>query len=605
MQLRRCILYLQVPCLLASFRYSQVVSALQEQLDDALIRLRRAETDLFDIEVKKAEGGLPQSIINSVSAFANGDGGLVILGLDEADGFRSVDVDAAKIAADFGSACAEQLEPPVRPEIDIASVDGRPVVVAAVEGLASDRKPCFVKSRGMDRGSFIRTHDGDRRMTTYEVHVLASSKGQPVDDTAPVSGVSVGDLDAELVRGLTRRLRSTRGGVFSQATDDEILRLMGIVVDDERGPSVTLAGLLAVGRYPQQFLPQLDATFVVYATVSGEPLADGTRFIDNQSIDGPIPAMVAEALAAVRRNMKRRSVIVGLGREDRWEYPEEAVREIVANALMHRDYHPSAHGAQVRIELYPDRIEVTSPGGLYGPIAREDLGAEPQSSSRNARLAKLLEDVEVAGTGRTVCENRGSGLIATAAALRGAGIEPPELIDTVREFRVVIRNHGLLDEEALEWLSTIDTVGLNDRQRLGLAFLHRNRGLTNQQYRTLTGCDALTATRDLTGMAGRNLIDKTSDRRWAVWHLLGTDLRDTQQQLDLAPAEPRSRRDRRPEILRLLAHGERSSTDLSDALGLTRQAVLNWLHKLEADGTVRPTSANRRSPRNRWELTPK
>ena len=380
---------------------------------------------------------------------------------------------------------------------------------------------------------------------------------------------------------------------------------MGIVVDDERGPSVTLAGLLAVGRYPQQFLPQLDATFVVYATVSGEPLADGTRFIDNQSIDGPIPAMVAEALAAVRRNMKRRSVIVGLGREDRWEYPEEAVREIVANALMHRDYHPSAHGAQVRIELYPDRIEVTSPGGLYGPIAREDLGAEPQSSSRNVRLAKLLEDVEVAGTGRTVCENRGSGLIATAAALRGAGIEPPELIDTVREFRVVIRNHGLLDEVALEWLSTIDTVGLNDRQRLGLAFLHRNRGLTNQQYRTLTGCDALTATRDLTGMAGRNLIDKTSDRRWAVWHLVGTELRDTQQQLDLAAAEPRSRRDRRPEILRLLADGERSSTDLSNALSLTRQAVLNWLHKLEADGTVRPTSANRRSPRNRWELTPK
>ena len=200
------------------------------------------------------------------------------------------------------------------------------------------------------------------------------------------------------MRGLVKRLRSTRGGVFSQPGDDDILRLMGIVVDGEDGTCVTLLGLLALGRYPQQFLPQLDATFVVYATTTGEPLADGTRFIDNQSIDGPVPTMVAEALAAVRRNMKRRSVIVGLGREDRWEYPEEAVREIVANALMHRDYHPLAQGAQVRIELYPDRLGVTSPGGLYGPIAREDLGAEPQSSSRNARLAKLLEDVEVAGT---------------------------------------------------------------------------------------------------------------------------------------------------------------------------------------------------------------
>ena len=154
---------------------------------------------------------------------------------------------------------------------------------------------------------------------------------------------------------------------------------------------------------------------------------------------------------------------------------------------MRRDYHPLTHGTQVRVALYPDRLEVASPGGLFGPIAREDLLAEPISSSRNARLDKLLEDVEIEGTGRTVCENRGSGLIA-AAALRGVGIEPPELIDVVREFRVVIRNHGLLDDTGLAWLATIDTADLNDRQCLGLAFLHRHCKITNQQYRTITRC---------------------------------------------------------------------------------------------------------------------
>jgi ATP-dependent DNA helicase RecG len=301
----------------------------------------------------------------------------------------------------------------------------------------------------MDRGSYIRTHDGDRRLTTYEVHILASSSGQPVDDMAAVPGATIEDLDPDLVRVLVKRLRSTRGGVFSQTTEAEILRLMGVVVDNEGGLRVTLAGLLALGRYPQQFLPQLDATFVAHPTTSGEPLADGTRFTDNQSIDGPIPAIVAEALAAVRRNMKRRSVIVGLGREDRWEYPEEAVREVVANALMHRDYHPLARGAQVRVALYPDRLEVASPGGLYGPIAREDLGAEPMSSSRNARLAKLLEDVEVAGTGWTVCENRGSGLVATAAALRAAGFEPPELFDNVHTVGLRIKWRRTSDEPAI------------------------------------------------------------------------------------------------------------------------------------------------------------
>jgi ATP-dependent DNA helicase RecG len=579
------------------------VSALQDRLDEALGRLRRAGTDLQDVEVKKAAGGLPQTAVESVSAFANSDGGMLILGLDEAAGFVAAEIDAAKLASDLASACVDQLEPPIRPDIDIATVDGKSVVVAVVEGLPPARKPCYVKNRGMDRGSYIRTHDGDRRLSTYEIHVLASSQGQPLDDTALVPHATVDDLDPELVRSLTRRLRATRGGVFAQASDDEILRLLGVAVDSEHGRSITLAGLLSLGRYPQQFFPQLDATFVAYPTPSGEPLADGTRFTDNQSIDGPIPMMVAEALAAVRRNMKRRSVIVGLGREDRWEYPEEAVREIVANALMHRDYHALAHGAQVRIALYPDRLEVTSPGGLYGPVVLEDLGAEPVSSSRNARLAKLLEDVEVSGTGRTVCENRGSGLLAAAAALRAAGIEPPDVVDNVREFKIIIRNHGLLDEQALEWLSSIDTAGLSDRQRLGLAFLHRNRGLTNQQYRALTGCDALTATRDLTGMAGRGLIEKSRDRRWTVWHLVGEGPGSTQQRLALEPSSSVvSRRDRRAEIRGLLAEGPRSARELGTALGLTSHAVLYWLRRLEDDHEVAPTSTNRRSPRNRWQL---
>lgn len=458
--------------------------------------------------------------------------------------------------------------------------------------------------RDIDRGSFLRTHDGDRALTTYEVHILVSSQGQPADDVTAIPGTSSRDLDVDLVDALLRRLRNTRVQAFAHETDDQILRMMRVVVDTEAGPLVTLGGLLALGRYPQQFLPQLDITFVAHPTSTGEPLADGTRFVDNQSIDGPIPVMVAGALSAMRRNMKRRSVVVGLGREDSWEYPEEAIREVIANALMHRDYHPLAHGTQVRVALYPDRLEIGSPGGLHGPISHEDLLAETVSSSRNAFLAKLLEDVEVPGTGRTVCENRGSGLLATAAALRAAGIEPPRLVDSVREFRVEIQNHGLVDDDALAWLATIDTDGLSDPQRLGLAFLRRHSTITNQQYRTLTGCDPLTATRELTGMASCQLVTKTSDRRWAVWHLAEPVLDpDLQTQMPLIAEVPpeRRRRDRRTEIIDLLGNGPRSSQELADTLGFTKEGVLQWLRRMERDGTVRSTGSSRKSRYNRWE----
>lgn len=118
------------------------MTGLQEPFDEVLGRLRRANTELQDVEVKAAGGGLPRTAVESVSAFANAEGGLLILGLDESDAFRPVPIDAAKLAADLASACTDQLEPPIRPEIDIVTTADLPVVVAAIDPLPVDRKPC-------------------------------------------------------------------------------------------------------------------------------------------------------------------------------------------------------------------------------------------------------------------------------------------------------------------------------------------------------------------------------------------------------------------------------------------------------------------------------
>ncbi|WP_419925553.1 ATP-binding protein [Candidatus Poriferisocius sp.] len=175
-------------------------------------------------------------------------------------------------------------------------------------------------------------------------------------------------------------------------------------------------------------------------------MRNGIRFLDNVPIDGPIPLMVEQAQAAVRRNTTRRAEVTGEGRLDLWEYPDEAVRETVVNALLHRDYHPSAHGTQVRVELYPDRLEVVNPGGLHGQINRDLLFAKPVSSSRNSRLAKLLEDIEIPHTNRAVCENRGSGLLAVAASLYEAGLDLPVLEDRINDCSVTIRGRAYLAE---------------------------------------------------------------------------------------------------------------------------------------------------------------
>lgn len=579
------------------------MTELQALAVEAVAQLRSIGTDTAGIEAKAGAGGLPKSVLETVSAFSNTEGGLILLGLDEHRDFAPVEIDASKLASDLASQASDNLEPSIRPEIEIVDVHGHQLVAARIEELDPSRKPCFVTARGMDRGSFHRTHDGDRILSSYEVHVLVASRGQPADDRAVVPGATAEDLDERLIDALVERLRSTRGPLFESRSPAEILDLVGVVAADDGVSRPTLAGLLALGTYPQRHLPQLNVTFVVFPTVKGEPLADGTRFLDNKSIDGPIPMMVAETLASVRRNMTRRSVVAGIGRDDIWEYPEEAIRELVTNALLHRDYHPMAQGTQVSVELFPDRLVIRSPGGLFGPVSREDLLAEPVSSSRNGHLAKLLEDVEIPGTGQRVCENRATGLVATAAALRRAGMQPPELRDTVREFHAIVYNHGLLDDEAIEWLSSVDTSGVSDPQRLGLAFTRRTGSITNQQYRTVTGVDAQTATRDLTALAAEGLLAKSGDRRWAKWVLAGELDRSAarQQPLELDLPGPR-RANRRNEVVRMLATGAKSTGELGRSLGLGREGVLKWLRQLEADGVVRTTEEHRTSRSNRWML---
>ena len=413
--------------------------SLQDDVNSLVAMARLTGTDSAHVEIKKAEGGIPKSLPETVSAFANGSGGMIILGLDENDHFSPVSVHAKSLANSLASACADSVEPAVRANIEIVSVDGTPIVAAAIPPTDRQIRPCYVKTQGIERGSYIREHDGDRHLSSYEIHLLVSDRGQPQDDCAPVRDASVADLDPNDVERLVDRFRHRRGPAFARFSTSEILRMIGVCPRTGEN-QITLAGLLSLGTYPQEFFPQLNVTFVSYPTVDGRPMRDGTRFLDNVPIDGSIPQMVSGLLDVVRRSMTRRSVIIGAGREDIWEYPIEAVRELIVNALMHRDYHPLSHGTQVRVEMYPDRLVFINPGGVYGAASTDELLQGTISTSRNAVLAKLLEDVEIPGTNRTVCENRGSGLRSIVAELSQYDMQPLELRTSGGMFIAELRN---------------------------------------------------------------------------------------------------------------------------------------------------------------------
>jgi ATP-dependent DNA helicase RecG len=553
--------------------------------------LRRVGGDHSTCEVKKAQGGLPTTLWESISALANAQGGWVILGVDEKNDFNIVGVnDAATTEANLGGICSE-MEPPIRAEVVTVGIDGKNVVTCYIPPMPRDQRPCFKKNLGPYAGSRIRVGDGDRKLTDYEVSVLLSNRNEPRYDISPVPGASIDDLNRDLLQAYLRRVRDTKSSIFRRVEDERALKMLNVLTEHDGKAVPTLAGLLAFGEYPQTFEPQLDVTFVAYPTTDPGILGKvGERFTENRAIDGPIPEMVSECIHTLKRNMKRRSIVSGIFRSDEWEYPEEVIREALVNALVHRDYSEHARGMQVQVEMYPDRLVIRNPGGLYGPVEVGSLGTSTISSSRNKALLKILEDTPY-GDGHMVCENRGSGITRIRIALTEAGMEPPLFKDEIASFTAEFPNHTLLDEEALTWLQGLDGNPLTRSQMTALVMMRNGNIMTNSSYRTATGIqDSRAASRELKELVDRGILIQQGTRGAASYHLPETLPSLDIAELPISPEEsehpmaPLS--EMQEKVLHALGDKDASRAEIEEITQLTHSQVINALQTLRDLGLV-------------------
>lgn len=409
---------------------------------------RRLGTDTKRVEVKAAAQGLPKSMAETLSAFSNTSGGVVVLGLAERAGFQAVPGFKARAVADaLAQMCGEKMEPPVRASVEIVEFEGSPVVVATVPELPPELKPCFVKSRAMHDGSYARVGDGDRRLSPYEVDRLLEGRRPPHYDREVVEGAAMGDFDEELLEGFMRRQRADSPRAFKGMSDEELLEALCVTARDGEGiVRPTLAGLMALGRFPQRYFPRACLSFtVIPGTSKADVSAEGLRFLDSREIVGPIPVMISELMVALRRNVRVSSKVEGAFRIDRPEYPETAVREAVANALMHRDYSPDGCTSQVQVTMYDDRIEILSPGGLCRAMTVDRLGELGVSFPRNQALANILRVTPYAegfAEVGSVVENKGTGYFQIRASLREANMPEPVAIDHITAFEVALYKAG-------------------------------------------------------------------------------------------------------------------------------------------------------------------
>lgn len=157
-------------------------TALRALIED----LRQLGADHTQVEAKRARGGVPRELWRSIVAFANKQGGAVLLGVDERSRFTVTGVDdPATTEARLGQLCSMEIEPPVRAQITSHQVEGRWVVVAEIPAVDPVQRPAYFRSKGLPVGAYIRVGDGDRQMSAYEVHLLLSHRSQPRESFSP------------------------------------------------------------------------------------------------------------------------------------------------------------------------------------------------------------------------------------------------------------------------------------------------------------------------------------------------------------------------------------------------------------------------------------
>ncbi|WP_223911856.1 ATP-binding protein [Actinomyces capricornis] len=560
-----------------------------EELAERVARLRQLGSDDAGTEVKAAAGGLPKSVWESVSAFANTDGGIVILGLDEKRAFAPVEgFDAGRIVNALVAGL--QQDPKIVPVPDGAyrvwrtMVDDAPVVVVEVDSLrgrADTPLPCYVKAKGVMGGSYKRVDDQDRHLTAYEIYMLQTSYQVLGTDRMEVPGAALEELSSDAVQRMLGSIRARGSHALDGLAADDLsgaLTRIG-VLGSESTP--TLAGYLALATYPQQRLPQLTIDVAVHP--STEKSAHGElRFIDRQTCDGPLPIAIEDAVKAVSRNLRRQRRVEGVAGVDELEVPEEVLREAITNAVTHRDYGELARGGQVAVDVFPDRVEVSSPGGFYGTRSAENV-AEGRSDSRNPGLARLLTLVPRTDGDGVLCENQGSGVPRMISSMRERGLPSPDYSESDLGHVVVrLRRSGLLDEQALSWLDSLPGGGGTDSERAALALARRDGRVSVAGLRDNLGIDSDDAREVLGALVAEGLLIGAGDGPYVL----------------MTGHETAEETGARWEILSLLdAETPRTIRDIAAATGKTPGTLRPLLRGLIADGlvvaTAPPTSRNR------------
>ena len=409
-----------------------------------LIRAGESETTEF----KK---NFDRETIETAGAFSNTKGGVILLGVSNKDKVVGVQI-GKETLKNWANQISQSTEPRVIPEIEHSEIKGKGVVIVRIKEFPI--KPVSVKGR-----CFRRVGNSNRIMPMQEIAQMHFHSTGMSWDKLPARDAMIEDIDIEKVKRYIKKANETgRRKIGDDEKSLQVLEKLELIKEGQP----TWAAILLFRKDIKRFLSQ--------AAIHCGRFKEETIIIDDRMIEGTIIEQVDEAMDFIRKNINVRFVMTGKpAREQIWDYPLEALREAVINAVCHRDY---TIPSNTEVRIYDDKLIVWSPGGLPFGITIEDLYKPHSSVLRNKGLGEIFYDIGW-------IEQWGSGIDKMRRTCTEAGLPEPQF-EEYQGFRVIF----LKDIYTEEYLRNF---GLNERQIKAVRYVKEKGKITNKEYREMTG----------------------------------------------------------------------------------------------------------------------
>lgn len=363
----------------------------------------------------------------TIIAYANTQGGKLLFGVvDETREIVGIDETILfQVMDSIANAVSDSCEPQIVPEIEPYTIDGKTIIIVTV--LPEPQRPYYLKSKGKEKGTYIRVGATTRLASPEKIKELEMEGAKISWDELTCIGYKVTE---NTIKKLCRDMNTRRKEMQERKNLTEKLSTVTRTnLENWKVLKKTGSDYLASNAFVLLTSDYFQFSKTQCAVFKG---TDRSVFLDKREYTGPLYEQINEALNFVLRNIRLGAKIEGLQRKEAYELPVEAIREMLVNAHCHRNM---TDESCVQVAIYDDRLEVTSPGGLYNGLTFEEA-LQGHSKLRNRAIANIFNQIGL-------IEAWGTGLQRIQNAAREYGLPDPEFIEMPETFRVNLFRQSL------------------------------------------------------------------------------------------------------------------------------------------------------------------